>query len=115
MPPPRSSRYTPPKGTEAEEKLGLVIGQAEDLDPQAKADAEVIKWMGSYGAQWQPQPFQYQVFAGTIEGNKAIFLKLETAVGRLCFAMSDENAQGLIDHLTTVISGLQVVRNPMQL
>jgi hypothetical protein len=80
MPPPRSSRYTPPKGTEAEEKLGLVIGQAEDLDPQAKADAEVIKWMGSYGAQW-----------------------------------SDENAQWLIDHLTTVISGLQVVRNPMQL
>src|SRR4051794_30300154 len=81
--PPRSSRYTPPKGAEAEEKLGLIVGQAEDLDPQAKADAEMIKWAATYGPQWQPQPFQYQVFAGTIGTERAIFLRLETAVGRL--------------------------------
>jgi hypothetical protein len=59
-----------------------------------------------YGSQWQPSPFAYVVARGSAEGVPCVLLTIESNAGRLCFAMSDENAQQLARHLRQKANGI---------
>lgn len=91
-------------------------GHVDDTPPAADDTTSpdvAAMFTGLYGAQWGPHPMAYQVSTGAIGGQPAIFLQLETTIGRLNFAISPDDAKkfaaALIDKAT---GGLQVVQQP---
>lgn len=87
---------------------------ADDTPNDTAAPDVAALFTQMYGAQWGPHPMAYQVSQGAIGGQPAIFLQLETTIGRLNFAISPDDAKNFAAALMEkATGGLQVVQQKL--